>query len=531
MKNSHFILSSLLFCTASSVQASSFNSAPCIQLDNQAMKNDTQDCNLQKIWEKKLKAQWQSAFTELGIYLATGIGLYSLRTESMEEDWDYEVTDGYLKHSYDRFTSLDQWKLDDNDLVLNWGHVYAGSFYYQAFRNNNLSAYESILGPLTGSLIWEGLAEHREAVSINDHMTTIFAGSIVGEGFFQTAEMLKRKQGLLPKILSSLFNPSLAVHDWYNDKKWGTQYRNFNREFGFDNSGEDILTVYSGITYSDGTLYSAPRELLTLGIKTRTQNLPAKREKSKFYSFDPLITETQFELGISQDGNDGLFSDVKVVYGGYADYQYSRDKNNVITGHSLIIGPSAAVEFNSLGKYKNEDLYATINLIGGTIDYLYMQDKWILRGEIEAYGDFAFVKPFATNAFNEAGNLYWQSKPVLWKEKYSYALGFTTKIELSINYDDFTFGLSSNRHSWDSIDNKEYERVNDAENLRDIDFKDNRTIYKGYISYKFANNTSINLNYRHIKREGELIGIDRANIYFHSADSEKLWSVNMQYHY
>jgi len=485
-----------------------------------------------KLSEKPLNPNWFNAFTEVGFYTGIGIGLYSLRTESMEEDWDYQVEDGFLDHIWQRHTSLDSWKLDDNDMMLNWGHVYAGAFYHQAFRNNDLSLYSSMVGPLVGSLFWEIIAEYKEVISINDHVTTIFGGVIMGEGMFQTSQMLKQKQGLFPKILSSFFNPSQTFHDWYDDKIWGTSYRNINKEFGFNtNVADDLLTVYSGITYSQGTLYSEPRDIFTLGFKTRTSNLPIKLKKSQFYSFDPLLTQTQFEIGITQEGNDGLFTDVKVIYSGFVDYNLQENESNSLTGHRLIIGPSAAVEFNSIGKYENEDLYGVINLLGGAFDYVYFKDKFQFNMQFESYADFALIKPFATNAFNEGGHIYWRSKPVLWKEKYSYALGFTTKINLNMQYNKLSFGFSSKRHIWDSIDNTEFERVNDAPNTNDINFKDNRTIYQTYIAYDLSNLTRIKLNYKHIKREGELIGIDNKDIYFHSQDNESLWSLSFEYQY
>jgi len=485
-----------------------------------------------KLSEKTLNPDWLSAFTEVGLYTGIGIGLYSLRTESMEEDWDYEVEDGFLDHMWKRHTSLDSWKLDDNDMMLNWGHVYAGAFYHQAFRNNDLSLYSSMVGPFVGSLFWEMTAEYKEVISINDHITTIFGGVIMGEGLFQTSQMLKQKQGLFPKVLSSLFNPSQTFHDWYDEKSWGKSYRNIKNEFGFNTSMTDnLLTVYSGFTYSKGTRYSEPREIFTLGFKTHTSNVPVKLKKSQFYTFDPLLTQTQFEIGITQQGNDGLLTDVKVIYAGFADFDIKTNESNSISGQRIIIGPSAAVEFNSTGKYKNEDLYGVINLIGGAFDYLYFKDKLQLNMQFEAYGDFALVKPFATNVFNESGQIYWHSKPILWKEKYSYALGFTTKISISAQYDEWSFGFSSKRHIWDSIDNKEFERINDASNTNDIDFKDNRTIYQSYIAYNLFGLTKIKLNYRHINREGELIGIDNKDIYFHIQDSESLWSLNFEYHY
>jgi len=183
--------------------------------------------------ESQLEGDWASSFYELGGYMLIGAGLYSQEEEAMKVDWDFEVEDGFIDHVWDRFTSKDAWKFDNNDFTLNWGHVYAGMFYHQAFRNNDLSFYQSLTGPIVGSLLWEGVVEYKEVVSINDHVTTIFGGAYFGEALFQTSEMLKRKQGSFANVLAAVFNPSQTYGHWYNDRPFSSRYRNFSKEFGF----------------------------------------------------------------------------------------------------------------------------------------------------------------------------------------------------------------------------------------------------------------------------------------------------------
>lgn len=73
------------------------------------------------------------------------------------------------------------WVWDNNTFFMNQiGHPYHGSLYFTSARSNDLNWLESLGIAATGSLMWELFME-TGAPSMNDFITTTFAGAVVGE--------------------------------------------------------------------------------------------------------------------------------------------------------------------------------------------------------------------------------------------------------------------------------------------------------------------------------------------------------------
>jgi uncharacterized protein DUF3943 len=69
------------------------------------------------------------------------------------------------------------------------GHPYQGSVYYGFARSAGLEYWQSLLYTLGGSFLWETYGE-RTPPSINDHVSTTFGGSFIGEASFRMASLL-----------------------------------------------------------------------------------------------------------------------------------------------------------------------------------------------------------------------------------------------------------------------------------------------------------------------------------------------------
>ncbi|MBS1527296.1 MAG: DUF3943 domain-containing protein, partial [Bacteroidetes bacterium] len=70
----------------------------------------------------------------------------------------------------------------DNDLFQTneIGHPFHGSIFYNAFRSNGYSFWQSAPASFAGSYLWETFGE-TQAPSINDFITTGFGGVMLGE--------------------------------------------------------------------------------------------------------------------------------------------------------------------------------------------------------------------------------------------------------------------------------------------------------------------------------------------------------------
>ncbi len=494
-----------------------------VQLTN-AESTASRTNNIIVVKERRLDGDWHAAWWELGSYMLLGIGMYSLEEETMQLDWDYEIEDGFLNHTWDRFTTKDAWKLDNNDFTMNWGHTYAGSFYHQAFRKNDLSFYQSLTGPIVGSLVWEGVIEYKEVVSINDHVTTMFGGAFLGEVFFQTSEMLKRKQSRSAHILASILNPSLSLENWYYDKGYNAPYRNFAQSFGFAKASEERFDLYSDLLYSNGTQYSDARTIALLGLNTRTDNLPLSYQQHQQVWFsDPVIATLNFELGFSSEGSDVYTTHAKLVYAGYANFV-----NNQQNHHRLIAGLWGGLNLVSFGKGDNEDFYGAINLAGFTVESSYKTLTYQLRTQFDFAFDFAMVRPFTKNAaLADKQSGWWFTKPVLWQENYYYALGHSMELTSQLDIGSWQLSARLRHHYWDSIDHKEYERIGVAENRFDMDLKDTRFDANLSLGYQFTNIISAHLYLQYKERKGKAFGIDNSGFRKIERDNERLLGLRL----
>ncbi len=463
---------------------------------------------------------WWGAMAEITVVLLLGELLYKAGQESMEEDFDYEIEGNTAKYFLDRLTTSDAWKLDDNDIGMNWGHAYAGALYFQAFRNYNFNYYESTLGAFLASSAWEVFAEYKEVVSINDQIVTTWGGATLGESFFQVAEMLDSKEGWVPASVSTLLNPSQAVRGWFDSESPAR----FNRKKTLDK-----FTIYSGLMHKTRELDEESTPMITLGMQARVDSM--KGDYDLLFG-TPSLVNLEMDLGISQRGVEDWELATDLFLGGYVEEQDSTSAARDAWSHRYFVGASTGAEYSSMGQDEDEDFYAVINLLGLSAGrQWHSQDVSIeLRGDI--YGDFAMVKPFASRDYLEQYGHYWGSKSVLWEGGYGYALGHTIKLAMDIRYLDLMFGISLKNHQWDSIDNKDTDRTSDWNpNYNDLDFKEQRSRYEAYFSYLFSNAYTLSLRYEQIEREGEFNGIDNPSIYHQLNETEQRTWIQFEYSY
>ena len=73
------------------------------------------------------------------------------------------------------------WTWDDDGFQTNQiGHPFHGSLFFNAFRSNGYSFWQSVPAAFAGSYIWETFAEN-QAPSPNDFINTGFGGIVLGE--------------------------------------------------------------------------------------------------------------------------------------------------------------------------------------------------------------------------------------------------------------------------------------------------------------------------------------------------------------
>jgi hypothetical protein len=134
------------------------------------------------------------------------------------------------------------WAWDDDDFGTNqFAHPYHGSLFYNSFRSNGYSFWQSVPAAFAGSYLWETFAEV-QAPSINDFINTSFGGIILGEMTHRISNKIvnNRHTGFrrqVNEVIALLINPTNGFNRIL-DKRWGKAMRNSTEADSSKISGE-----------------------------------------------------------------------------------------------------------------------------------------------------------------------------------------------------------------------------------------------------------------------------------------------------
>lgn len=122
------------------------------------------------------------------------------------------------------------WTWDQDPFQTNqFGHPYHGSLYFNSFRVNGYTFWESVPGTLAGTYLWETLAE-TEPPSLNDAVNTSFGGIVLGEMTYRLSNMIVNNRGRgfkrnASEVLAFVVNPMNGFNRIITGK-WGKISRN-----------------------------------------------------------------------------------------------------------------------------------------------------------------------------------------------------------------------------------------------------------------------------------------------------------------
>lgn len=144
----------------------------------------------------------------------------------------YIMNKDYAKISFQSIGNnlkLSSWAWDDDEFQTNqFGHPYHGSLFFNAFRVNGYSFWQSSAAAIAGSYLWETLAEN-QAPSPNDFINTSFGGIILGEMTFRLSNRIvnnnstgfKKQAG---EVLGFILNPMNGLKR-ITTRQWGKASR------------------------------------------------------------------------------------------------------------------------------------------------------------------------------------------------------------------------------------------------------------------------------------------------------------------
>ena len=117
------------------------------------------------------------------------------------------------------------WTWDDDGFQTNQiGHPFHGSLFFNAFRSNGYSFWQSVPAAFAGSYIWETFAEN-QAPSPNDFINTGFGGIVLGEMTHRMSARLvnNNSRGFrrqINEVIALLINPTGGCSRIINGQ-WG----------------------------------------------------------------------------------------------------------------------------------------------------------------------------------------------------------------------------------------------------------------------------------------------------------------------
>ena len=120
------------------------------------------------------------------------------------------------------------WVIDKDPFSTNqFGHPYTGSIYHGFARSAGLNYWESLGYDFVGSALWE-VAGETDPPSLNDQITTTFAGSFLGEALFRTADLVLRsgegRPGPIRSGIAAVIAPAAAVNRLAFAGRFGAPY-------------------------------------------------------------------------------------------------------------------------------------------------------------------------------------------------------------------------------------------------------------------------------------------------------------------
>lgn len=142
--------------------------------------------------------------------------------------------DRYLKranYAYISFSTIadnlkpSSWTWDNDPFQTNqFGHPYHGSYFFNAFRSNGYSFWQSVPAAFVGSYVWETYAENQKPAP-NDFINTSFGGVILGEMTYRLSNKIinNRSTGVkrqVSEVIALLINPMNGLTR-LTTGKWG----------------------------------------------------------------------------------------------------------------------------------------------------------------------------------------------------------------------------------------------------------------------------------------------------------------------
>jgi hypothetical protein len=243
-----------------------------------------------------------------------------------------------------------KWVVDTDPFAVNqFDHPYQGSVYFGLARSTGLDFWDSLGYTFAGSLFWEIVGETGRP-SINDLVTTGFAGAFLGEPLYRMASLLLEGGGEKPGFWRELGAAAISPPLGFTRLVFGDRFPGFESRdpavFSYVRLGTSRINHLSGDAESQNVKRGA-----VLADYHMTYGLPGRDAYAYTRPFDyfdfqfTATTADKFEdimsRGLLVGKEYGLGRDYRGVWGLYGTYDYIAPQVFRVSSTALSLGTTA----------------------------------------------------------------------------------------------------------------------------------------------------------------------------------------------
>ncbi|MCM2322331.1 MAG: DUF3943 domain-containing protein [Oligoflexia bacterium] len=456
----------------------------------------------------------QRNYLRAGVEMAVVMGFamykyYDLVSNQL--DYDYDFGEGLRK----KLITMEAVLYDDNDLAANAGHAFAGMVYYQVARSNNFGPMESFLFATASSAFWEVIGEYHEVMSINDMIITPIGGYVIGEAMYQMGRVIRaRNKSLGGYLLSAILDTPGAIGAWRDrDAAPGTTPEGFNAD------SWARLDLSAGLASLSRKRGRTGVNAVELGFEGKMVDIPLYDEPGQEQRVvtSTALAELLASGAASSKGGEYFKFMAKTAFGVYYEKNLGRDTRGQLQGYTFLFGPASAVDFEerpgATGPLTDEtheyQFVGTINMIGPTLDFTAYRNGMKLHLVMDFYADFAMVRSFALDEYLDAkGRTTDGLNTVVAKRAYYYGVGYTGRVQMSVEQGRLEAGAAFSTSSWSSLQER-HRRQELATN--DVEMQDTYQRAEIWVAYKLARNLRVEASLERIRQVGRVNGDFRAS--------------------
>jgi hypothetical protein len=246
--------------------------------------------------------------------------------------------------------------------------------------------------------------------------------------------------------------------------------------------------------------------LLLLGVQGSVLNagvhVPGTANK---WIGNTVLSQLLFQVKLSPEILEEAHFITRTILSGYYWKNITVDSNDQLQGYSLIIGPANGLEYRSRQNGEETDLYGIVNVIGAALELNVFHKDYRLHYQIDAFGNFALIRPFALDAaVMDNTDLRRISSSLLGANaRYSYATGYTINQALTLSQYGWEVGVSLRYTQFYGLNSRELDRFGERI-IREATVKDSAMDLQVWGEKNLSQKSKVRLEIEVAAREGTL---------------------------